>query len=239
MTFSGKIAESSGDDIFLYETVAIGLNRSMAKRNMTEKTISDAAPADRQAGSQDIRAGHVTFEDLLVAVSATSSRDSFIRLFEHFAPRIKSFFMGSGLSADIADELAQDTMLTVWDKARQYDPAKAAASTWIFTIARNKRIDYLRKNARPAPDPQDSALDFAGERPAPDEAVLRHEQSLQIAKALQDLPPAQADMIYKSFFEDKTHQDIADETALPLGTVKSRIRLAMDRLRAYFDENVK
>lgn len=172
----------------------------------------------------------VTFEDLLVAVGKSRNKDAFIRLFEHFAPRIKSFLMKGSITAELADELAQETMLTVWQKADRYDPAKAAASTWIFTIARNKRIDFLRKKNPAGPNPQDPLL-LADVREKPDETLSRIENTKILAEAIKDLPPEQADLIHKSFYEHKTHQDIAQETAIPLGTVKSRIRLALERLR--------
>lgn len=172
----------------------------------------------------------VTFEDLLVAVGKNRDRDAFIRLFEHFAPRVKSFLMRGGFRADLADELAQETMLTVWDRASGFDPARAAASTWIYTIARNKRIDSLRKTARPEPDAEDP-LFAANDQPRPDEIVNHAEEAAALAEALKKLPPEQAELIQKAFFEEKTHSDIAAETNLPLGTVKSRIRLALERMR--------
>lgn len=172
-------------------------------------------------------AAEVTFDDLLVAVGQSRNRDAFVRLFEYFAPRVKSFLMRGGMAADLADELAQETMLTVWHRAQSYDPQKARASTWIFTIARNKKIDWLRKS-RPEPLPGDPVT--VEDRPLPDEVLNRTQESEAIAKAMKDLPPEQAEIIQKAFFEEKTHSQIAEETDLPLGTVKSRIRLAMDRL---------
>lgn len=172
----------------------------------------------------------VTFEDLLVAVGKSKNRDAFIRLFEHFAPRIKSFLMKGTITSELADEFAQETMLTVWQKADRYDPVKAAASTWIFTIARNKRIDFLRKTNRTGSNTQDPLL-LPDMNEKADEKLSRLEDTKILAEAIKDLPPEQADLIHKSFYEHKTHQDIARETAIPLGTVKSRIRLALERLR--------
>jgi RNA polymerase sigma factor (sigma-70 family) len=172
----------------------------------------------------------VTFEDLLTAVGRSRDRDAFIRLFEHFAPRVKSFLMRGGFRADLADELAQETMLTVWDKAAGYNAAQAAASTWIYTIARNKRIDSLRRINRPEPDAADPL--FAPEpEPRPDDILNHAEEATYIAEAMKKLPAEQAELIQKAFFEEKSHSDIAAETNLPLGTVKSRIRLALDRMR--------
>jgi RNA polymerase sigma-70 factor (ECF subfamily) len=181
-----------------------------------------------------------TFEDLLVRVGALRDRDAFIRLFEYFAPRVKSFLMKGGLAPDAADELAQETMLTVWNKAESYDPAKAAASTWIYTIARNRKIDSLRRVRRSeVADGDDAASREASPEPGPEKQLQHEQESAGLAKAIAALPPEQADLIRKSFFEEKTHQDIAKESGIPLGTVKSRIRLAMERLRDAMGENRK
>lgn len=171
----------------------------------------------------------ITFDDLLVAVGKTRNRDAFIRVFEHFAPRIKSFLMKGGMTQEMADELAQETMLTVWQKAARYDPQQAAASTWIFTIARNKKIDALRKAGRPQPDLNDPLM--TTDIPRPDENLSKTEEAELLTNAIKSLPPEQAQLIEKSFFEDKTHQAIAEETDIPLGTVKSRIRLALQKLK--------
>jgi RNA polymerase sigma-70 factor (ECF subfamily) len=179
------------------------------------------------------RKDETSFEDLLVRVGAEQDRDAFIRLFEYFAPRVKSFLMKGGLAPDIADELAQETMLTVWNKAASFDPARAAASTWIFTIARNRRIDSLRRIRRSEPmNSYDNEAELQpSQEPAADRVMQTEQESAALAQAISALPPEQAGLIRKSFFEEKTHQDIAREEGLPLGTVKSRIRLAMERLR--------
>jgi len=177
---------------------------------------------DRESGT--------TLEDLLVMVGERRDRDAFIRLFEYFAPRIKSFMMKGGMAPDAADDLAQETMLAVWQKAAQYDPRKAAASTWIFTVARNKKIDVLRRRARQEPYAADP-LTVADVSQRPDEYAGRRKDIREMADAIDSLPPEQADMIRKAFFEEKSHSDIAAEENLPLGTVKSRIRLALDKLR--------
>lgn len=176
------------------------------------------------------------FRDLLLAVGQRKDKAAFAELFDYFAPRIKSFLMKGGATPDAADELAQETMITIWQKAAGYNPAKAGASTWIFTIARNKRIDAIRKQVRPEFDPADPLL---VEDDAPDavETMTQAQETDAMEQAIQSLPPEQAELLYKSFFEDKTHADIANETRLPLGTVKSRIRIALEKLRA--DKKVK
>lgn len=173
----------------------------------------------------------ISFEDLLYDVGQHKNKDSFIRLFGHFAPRIKSFLLKGGASESIADELAQETMLSVWHKAQSYDPSKSAASTWIFTVARNKRIDALRKNRAHnididlLPALEDETIS------SPIHAMSEQQEIMRVHSALKSLPEDQADLIRKSFYEDKSHSEIAQETGIPLGTVKSRIRLALERLR--------
>ncbi len=186
------------------------------------------APPDSTGGPARHRA-------LLEAV-ARKDKEAFAELFEYFAPRIKSFLMKGGAAPDVADELAQETMLAIWQRAGSYDPAKASASTWIFTIARNKRIDGLRKQVRPELDPADPAL-VEDDAPNASEQVAQAQETDAMEQAIKALPTDQADLLYKAFFEDKTHADIAKETKLPLGTVKSRIRLALEKLGR--DKNVK
>ncbi len=207
----------------LYAGDRILFNSPMAVK--TGKT-QDPAPSRMKDEMQ----GEVTFDDLLVAVGKTRNRDAFVQIFEYFAPRVKSFLMKAGLGPDIADELAQDTLLTLWQKADSYNPEQAAASTWIFTIARNKRIDYLRKQGRSKADPHDPLLQGVTDV-GPDQSVGLAEERAILASALRHLPDDQAALIKKSFYEDKTHTDIAAEMNLPLGTVKSRIRLALEKLR--------
>jgi RNA polymerase sigma-70 factor (ECF subfamily) len=174
------------------------------------------------------------YSALIVAVAARQDRAAFSILFSHFAPRVKSYLLRLGAAAELAEELAQEALLTVWRRAVSYDPAKAAASTWIFTIARNLRIDALRRERRPEllEDPV-----FAPDTPAaPDQATLAAQQESRIAEAVRTLPAEQAEVIRLAFFSDKPHSEIAELLRLPLGTVKSRVRLAMTRLRALLDD---
>lgn len=179
-----------------------------------------------------------SFETLLSAVGQRRDRSAFITLFNHFAPRLKSFLMKKGATPDHAEELAQETMLTVWNKAAGYDPKQAGASTWIFTIARNKRIDSLRKNSRVEFDFGDPAFVPDDMAPAPDRQVIDSDRTEQVAAALKTLPPEQADLIRKAYFEDKTHHEIASEIKIPLGTVKSRLRLALERLHRQLEQDL-
>lgn len=187
--------------------------------------------AMKHGGQSDDQPGKDLLNKWLDEVGTKRDRESFKRLFNHFAPRIKSFLMKGGTSESQADELAQETMLTVWDKAGSFNAAQASASTWIFTIARNKRIDALRKIKRTEVDYEDLNYSIEGQEKSPLQNLSETEETDVISEALKSLPEEQADLIKKSFFEDKSHAEIAKETGIPLGTVKSRIRLALERLR--------
>ena len=175
--------------------------------------------------------GHdLSHDDMIVAIAQNQDKDAFITLFEYFAPRLKSFLMRGGTNPDLADELAQETMLSVWQKAKSFNPQRASASTWIFTIARNKRIDAFRKAKRPEPDIDKFELADIN-TVMPDVQISNDEEALALTEALKNLPEDQAALIRKSYFEEKTHMAIAEEENIPLGTVKSRIRLALEKLR--------
>jgi RNA polymerase sigma-70 factor (ECF subfamily) len=164
----------------------------------------------------------------MIAVRDARDEAAFGRLFGHFAPRVKAFLMRSGADSTLAEECAQETMAALWHKAHLFDPARASVATWIFTIARNRRIDALRRARRPEPE----ALSW-GPEPEPDQAdaLALQQESEQLGAALDALPEKQRVLIEKAYFGDLTHSEIAAETGLPLGTIKSRIRLALDRLR--------
>lgn len=153
---------------------------------------------------------------------------AFAALFRHFAPRVKAFLMKSGASASLAEECMQETMASVWRKAHLFDPARASAATWIFTIARNQRIDALRKQKRPEPED----LPWGPEaEPDQDDVITLQQETERLGKAMEALPEKQRDLIERAYFGDLSHNQIAEETGLPLGTIKSRIRLALERLR--------
>lgn len=174
------------------------------------------------------------YSDCIVRIARSRDRDAFARLFEHFAPRVKSYLLRLGAGPEIAEDLAQDTMLNVWRRAESFDPSRAAASTWIFTIARNLRIDLARRDRRGAPTEDPS--DFASGPAEPDEALQATQDQGRIAAAMRELPAEQAQMISLAYFADKAHSEIAVELDIPLGTVKSRLRLAMARLRRALGE---
>lgn len=171
-----------------------------------------------------------SFEDLLLAVGRRRDRTAFAALFAHFAPRLKAYLRRQGCDPGAADDLVQEVMLLVWRRAETYDPAQASASTWVFTVARNKRIDALRREQRPEIDPDDPAL-LPDPVPAADHRVESLQAGSRLRAALRALPPEQAELLRLAYFEDKPHSAISEERGIPLGTVKSRLRLAMDRLR--------
>jgi RNA polymerase sigma factor (sigma-70 family) len=168
--------------------------------------------------------------ELLSAVAERRDRQAFAHLFGHFAPRIKAYVRRLGVAEERAEDLAQEVMLTVWRRAGLYDRRQASVGTWVFTIARNRRIDELRRERHPEVDLEDPALMEAPEATA-DQVVLRTQSEHRLQEAVSALPDEQAAVLRKSFFEDKPHSIIAGELDLPLGTVKSRLRLALAKLR--------
>ncbi len=198
---------------------------------------SRAVPRRLGAGqvSAPVEMSPERLSSLLVAVGKDRDRAAFVTLFEHFAPRLKSFFMRQGTAQELVEEVVQETMVNVWRRADTFDPGKASPSTWIFAIGRNMRIDILRKERRPAPDLSDPAL-AAEPEPLAHELIARRQDTERLRAAMADLPEDQRLVLAMAFFEDKPHVQIAEALSLPLGTVKSRIRLAMARLRSSIGE---
>ena len=201
--------------------------------------VSDGATSFNQTMGTGIVNDNVNtraeLDELLMRVGRDRDRTAFAELFSYFAPRLKSFLLRLGTDMSTAEELAQEAMIMVWRRAETYDPAQAGASTWIFTIARNKRIDRLRRDGRPLPDMLDPAM-MPDQPETGDQAVSRHEEEEKLRLALKKLPEEQAKMIFAAYYEEKSHREIAEESGLPLGTVKSRIRLALSRMRAGLNE---
>lgn len=205
------------------------------RERVPQRVVSGNVMRPSLCGSLKKASGFMQSEcpDWSEVLSAVAEQDkaSFAALFRHFAPRVKSYMLRLGSDDSQAEELAQETLATVWRKAGQYDPARAAASTWIFTIARNRRIDAFRRTNRPELDPEDPSL--VPNAPSQGDAVFEQKQNAErIRAALASLPEEQRQVLHMSFFDDKTHNEIAAELNLPLGTVKSRIRLAFGRVKA-------
>lgn len=175
--------------------------------------------------SQDVFA----HDRLIEAVALRRDREAFAELFSYFAPRLKSWLIKSGATPGAAEDFAQDAMLTVWRKADLFDARKARAATWIFTIARNKRLDMLRRDTRPLPTPE---IELAGEDVRrPDDILSMSEDAERVRNALTRLTPDHVEVLRLAFFMDNPHSEIARRLDLPLGTVKSRIRNALIKLR--------
>jgi RNA polymerase sigma-70 factor, ECF subfamily len=200
-------------------------------------------PADRDVGASKRKraAGSSLYLNneqlcqLVAAIADGHDREAFAELFRYFAPRLKGFTLRRGVDAGSAEELAQETMLTVWRKADTFDPRRATVSTWIFTILRNKRIDLFRRETYPEADLSEVS-DTATDDLSPDESLSLSEVSRAVSVVMKSLPEEQLAIVRKAFFEGKSHRAIADEMKLPLGTVKSRIRLALARMRVTLPE---
>lgn len=156
-------------------------------------------------------------------------------LFETYAPRVKSYMMRQGADPNTAEELAQETLLTVWRKAALYSDDKGSATTWIFTIARNLRIDRLRREVAWQPLPDDIEQESTSD-PAPDEVVSENERRDKVQAVLAELPADQAEVVTLSYVEGLSHSEIAERLGVPLGTVKSRMRLAYHKIRDALEE---
>jgi len=173
--------------------------------------------------------------DLLHRVAASGDIEAFRKLFQSYAPRVKAYMMRQGADANTAEELAQETLLTVWRKASLYSGDKGSATTWIYTIARNLRVDRLRKETAWQPLPA-SVEEQASSDPAPDEQLAEAERRERVQRALRELPGDQSEVVVLSYIEGLSHSEIADRLGLPLGTVKSRMRLAYQKIREALED---
>ncbi len=192
--------------------------------------------AERPAPAADnsLREHHA---DCMAAVAQSKSRPAFADLFAFFAPRLKNYMMRLGASDSEAEDLAQEVMVTVWQKAALYDRTQASVSTWIFRVARNRRIDAQRRTRRPDLVPEEPML-RPPEIEQPDAAVARGQMEGKVREGLVKLPEDQLALLRAAFYDGLSHSEIAKAFNLPLGTVKSRIRLAFLRLRGELDLNL-
>ncbi len=211
-----------GSGLRVYE---VSGNRRAAKNSRIVKTMT----------KESERAPGEVPEVLIVEIAAHQDRAAFVQLFGQFAPRIKSMMMRGGAQADAAEDIAQEAMLSVWRKASYFNPEKASAAAWIFTIARNLRIDLSRRQRRAALHVVLEEIEPPGPIQA-DEIVSTAEREARVRKALILLPSEQLEVVKLAFIDGVTHAEIAEKLQLPLGTVKSRMRLAMGRLRKLLEE---
>jgi RNA polymerase sigma factor (sigma-70 family) len=186
--------------------------------------------------NKDLKA-NVEWAELIGRVAARGDRDAFKALFEHFAPRIKGFLLKRGCGPDEAEEIAQNTLVAVWRKADQFDPRSSGAAAWIFTIARNLRIDSARQAARDTRTFQRAELEYAIDPVAGGESIGAGVDASRVMAAVKMLPSDQSAVIRLSYIEERPHSEIAATLGIPLGTVKSRIRLAMKRLKELLEDD--
>jgi RNA polymerase sigma-70 factor (ECF subfamily) len=193
-------------------------------------------PRVSQGGTTSVTGGlpgldHDAINALMARVAVHRDIDAFEILYRHFTPKVRSYMQKVTKDVAAADELTQEALTIVWRKADQFDPDRGRASTWIFTIARNLRIDALRRGPRPDFDEEDPML--APERIEPaDIGYQRAQEAEQVRNAINGLNAEQMQVLKMSYFEDMTHVAIATALNIPLGTVKSRIRMACEKLRA-------
>lgn len=204
-----------------------------ANKGAVAQQLFDAPPTPeavkrRVDGNDATNSARQQWVGHMARIRDAQDKVAFAELFAHFAPRVKGFLMRSGADASLAEECAQEVMATVWLKSHMFDPARASVATWIFTVARNRKIDILRKERRPEPE----ELPWGPEaEPEQDDVLALQQESEILGKALKELPEAQRELIQKAYFGDLSHSEIAEATGLPLGTIKSRLRLALERLR--------
>jgi RNA polymerase sigma-70 factor, ECF subfamily len=168
--------------------------------------------------------------DLLTRIAEKRDRAAFAKLFDAYAPRVKSFMMRKGATAEQAEDLVQETMIAVWSKAQMYVADRGSVTTWIFTIARNLRIDRLRREKTSLYTDIDD-YDAESNEPQQDDALGRLQEDGHVAKALAQIPEEQRALLILSYVEDLPQSEIATRLQIPLGTVKSRMRLAYRRMR--------
>ena len=208
---------------------SVALSRNMAGPDNQRVTLPGVSANRRENDEMKKMA------ECIRAIADREDRDAFKQLFSFYAPRLKAFLIKNGATPGDAEEVMQEAMTLVWRKAKQFDPAKASASTWIYTIARNRRIDLIRRAKRPELDPEDPFFTSVSEQPDGEQEYSQTERAALVRKYLGTLPADQLQVVQKAFYEEMTHQEIAAELDMPLGTVKSRIRIAMRRLRDQLD----
>ena len=168
-------------------------------------------------------------KNLMVKISSDRDQLAFSNLFDVLAPKINSYYLQNGLKAENAEELTQEVLSTIWSKSYLYNPLKSAVSTWVFTIARNKKVDFFRKNSK-VDFNEDDIREFLYESNKNDN-IEENEIREQVKKINQELDHNQRKIIKMNFFENKSHKKIAEELEIPLGTVKSRIRHILTKMQ--------
>ena len=205
---------------------------SISSNDKNKKINSANSRIIKQKKSKMLQKNNIqSMEECINAVASRKDRKAFKHLFESFAPKLKSFAMRNGVGVELAEEVVQETFIRIWRKADQFDAAKASASTWIYTIARNQRIDLLRKRHRPEPDFEDPAF-VPDEEPQPSDVIAQDEEADKLRNSIDELSPEQQAVLKLAFLEELPHVEVAKKLNIPLGTVKSRIRLALKHIRS-------
>lgn len=195
-----------------------------------------ASTAVRASARMSASSRRGSMSEILARIAFDRSDEAFRTLFDDFGPRIKSYMMRQGADVGTAEELAQETLLTVWTKAALYSAEKGSAASWIFTIARNLRIDRIRRRTPWQELSEEHASVIASDEEAPDEAVSLRQRQVRVQSVLKTLPPDQLEVVTLAFIDGLSHSEIADRLGLPLGTVKSRIRLAYQKVRTALED---
>ena len=198
------------------------LNTAMKTRNTKAETFSMSADVELSL--------------CIELVGKNQDKLAFGTIFRYFAPRLKSFLVKAGSTDTQAEEVIQEVMIAVWTKASSYDSNKSSVSTWIYTIARNKRIDKIRKEKRHYLSESDEGLEIPVDSTQENE-IFAAQVSNSLKKYMSSLPEEQSKLLKLSYFYNKTHSDISEELKIPLGTVKSRIRLALTKMRHLVEVN--
>ena len=181
---------------------------------------------------------HRKFALLARAVAESRDQAAVTELFDHVAPRINAYLRRLALDSGQAEEITQEVLMVLWHKATLFDSSKSSLATWLFRVARNRRIDLVRRDKSGLLDPDDPILQ-PDEPDRADDILDAEQRDEQVRAAMRDLPEEQLDLVRRAFYLGLSHSQIADETGLPLGTVKSRIRLAFTRLRKVLDADEK
>jgi RNA polymerase sigma-70 factor, ECF subfamily len=207
----------------------------MAALPTSPNPVSQAAFATSPTGTLSERERD-RFSDLMERVANFKDKAAYRDLFSYYGPRVKAYLMRLGADDAHAEELAQDVMVIVWRKAELFDRKQASVSTWLFRIARNKRIDAIRRTKKPELDPNDPLL-LPSSPVAPDSLMSGAQRDHLVREAMIDLPQEQKTLLQQAFYDGLSHREIAEQTGTPLGTVKSRLRLAFLKLRAKLESD--
>ena len=195
-----------------------------------------AMKINKLSEDNDLSVSNDHLSSCLNDIADNQNKDAFKTVFKHFAPRLKSYLIKLGAVDNQAEEVIQEVMIAVWTKSASYDKTKSSVGTWIYTIARNKRIDKIRKEKRHYLSESDEGLEIPVESTQENE-IFSNEISIKLKKYIDNLPTEQGKLLKLSYFYDKTHSDISEELNIPLGTVKSRIRLALTKMRHLVEIN--